>query len=356
MKTPTLAAVFLGVALASGSVASFAQGSPEYKKFASALQSGNADAAAAAFDGSGLKGDNRLKAMKSVADAYYRSKQYANAVKWYSRYIGEGGSDPSARKFRDQAEELAGGGTKSPSELRAEIAAAEKAGGSPSEGRIGQLARLALDAKDMNGFVWAMEKMVAYYPKKEYWGGLLGNLPRKPGFSDRFSLELYRLRLETGHVNSADDYMELAQMAVQAGFPFEGMSVIEQGFKAGALGAGAGADRHKRLRDLVQKRVDEARPSLSALDEATLGAKTGDELVKLGYNLVTAGQSAKGVEIVNKGLSKGGFKRAEDAKLLAGLALWRAGDAKANSVLRSVQGQDGASDIGRLWTLLSRKR
>ena len=52
--------------------------------------------------------------------------------------------------------------------------------------------------------------------------------------------------------------MEMAQLALQAGLPFEGKQIVEQGFKSGALGTGAEAERHQRLKDLADKQAAEA--------------------------------------------------------------------------------------------------
>jgi hypothetical protein len=82
----------------------------------------------------------------------------------------------------------------------------------------------------------ALEKLVANYPKKDYWAALLGRIQRKPGFSDRFAIDVLRLKLATGNLTSADDYMELAQLALQAGLPSEGKAVVDKGMAAGVLG------------------------------------------------------------------------------------------------------------------------
>ncbi|MCR5882554.1 hypothetical protein LRS03_06625 [Rhizobacter sp. J219] len=60
---------------------------------------------------------------------------------------------------------------------------------------------------------------------------------------------------------------------------------------------------------------------------------------------------------MEQGIAKGGLKRANDAKLHLGIAYLAAGDnAKALSVLKTVTGQDGTSDLARLWTLLARQK
>ena len=80
----------------------------------------------------------------------------------------------------------------------AAVSAAEQGGQRPSEG---DLLRLA-DAQQRNGnnagYSNTLEKLLTYYPKKDYWNAHLARLPRKPGFGDRFTLDVMRLRLASG--------------------------------------------------------------------------------------------------------------------------------------------------------------
>jgi hypothetical protein len=71
---------------------------------------------------------------------------------------------------------------------------------------------------------------------------------------------------------------------------------------------------------------------------------------------VFSGQAAKGVQMMQQGIAKGGIKRLEDAKLHLGIAQLIAGDkAKAQATFRSVQGNDGTTDLARLWLLHARR-
>ena len=73
-------------------------------------------------------------------------------------------------------------------------------------------------------------------------------------------------------------------------------------------------------------------------------------------NLVYSGQAAKGVQLIQQGIAKGGLKRPEDAKLHLGIAQLAAGDkAKAQATFKTVQGTDGTADLARLWALYARR-
>ena len=80
---------------------------------------------------------------------------------------------------------------------------------------------------------------------------LLARVQKKPGFSDRLGVHVYRLRFATGNLATANDYMEMAQLAVQSGVPAEAKAVMDKGYAEGILGKGDQAERHGRLRDLV---------------------------------------------------------------------------------------------------------
>jgi hypothetical protein len=77
--------------------------------------------------------------------------------------------------------------------------------------------------------------------------------------------------------------------------------------------------------------------------------------VKVGLNYVYEGNADKGLDLIQKGIKKGGLKRPEDAKLLMGEAELQAGHkARAVQTFKSVKGSDGAADIARLWVLEAR--
>src|SRR5207244_11130806 len=118
-----------------------------------------------------------------------------------------------------QAYYLAGDFASAAKELRSEIDADEKAGRAPAEERLQLLASACLKQKDNGGYADALEKLVAHHPKKEYWADLINRVQRKPGFSPKLQLDAYRLQLATGNLTGASDYMEMAQLALQAGYP-----------------------------------------------------------------------------------------------------------------------------------------
>jgi hypothetical protein len=191
-----------------------------------------------------------------------------------------------------------------------------------------------------------------YYPKKEYWTDLLNRVQRKPGFSDRLALDVYRLKLVTGNITTAADYMEMAQLSLQAGIPAEAKVIVDKGYATGILGKGPEAERQKRLKDLVDKQLAEEKQARVTREKEAADAKDGTDLLKIGANYVYEGQADKGIKLMEQGVKKGGLKRPEDAKLQLGEAMIHAGQrGRAVTVLKDVKGADGTAELARLWTL-----
>jgi len=94
-------------------------------------------------------------------------------------------------------------------------------------------------------------------------------------------------------MRSADDYMEAAQLSLQAGFPAEAKKFVDAGYAAGLLGKGPDAERHKRLKALALKDLAEDDKTLGQDDAQVAAAKDGTPLVNAGLNYVLQGRADK---------------------------------------------------------------
>jgi len=330
----------------------------ERMRIAAASGAGDVETAAKSFEAvaSRVSAADKLRMIESITGAYYRAGQYSRAQQWGQRYFKEGGTSGAIRTLLIQSQYLAGDFAGASKELTTEIQQAEKSGAAPGEDRLKLLVNATLKMNDTNGYVWALERLVTYYPKKEYWVDLLARLQRKPNFSDRLALDTYRLSLATGSMSQANDFMEMAQLAVQAGSLNEAKQVLDKGFAANILGQGPQAERQKRLRDLVLKRVEEDKAGQAAAIDDAKTAKDGTALVNIGMNQVYAGDK-KGLELMQQGIAKDNLKRVDDVKLHLAIAQITAGEAgKAQATLRTVAGNDGTADLARLWALYAKRK
>ena len=317
-----------------------------------AAAAGDRETALRAFesvlDSGRLQGGDKLRMIQAVASLHYQNKNYDKAAQWAARYRKEGGNDPSMRTILLQSYFL-GNDCASVSRL---IGDGTENGRKATEEELQIMANCHLRQKDMTGYVAAIEKLVVHYPKKEYWTDLVNRVQKKSGFSDRLVLDVFRLKLATGNLTTAADYMEMTQLALQAGYPSEAKAIVDKGYAAKLLGTGTEAERHKRLRDLVLKQMDESQKARAQAETDAQAAKEGTELVKLGVNYAFEGQADKGIKLIEAGIKRGGLRRPEDAKLTLGEIMIQNGQrGRAVQVLREVKGTDGTGDLARLWTL-----
>ncbi len=326
-------------------------------RFSAAMGANDPDTMARSFDvlKAKLGGPQQLQYMEAIAGTYLRANNAPKALEWANKYFAAGGSSPAVKQMQQQAQFKSGDMTAVLKDTMAEIQADEKAGRAPTQDKLNILLYAAQKKGDAATESYAIGLLLNHYPRKELWAQVLGGLQGKKGFSPRFALDVYRLQLATGNLRTADDYMEMAQLAAQAGYPDEGKKVVEQGLAANILGQGAEGARHKRLMDLLVNKSNAATAGAAATEKAANDAKTGDELVKLGLSRVFAGDKAGGLQLVDAGIAKENFTRADDVKLYQGLAYYNAGEtAKAQAAWRAVKGTDGSGDLARLWQVQAR--
>jgi tetratricopeptide (TPR) repeat protein len=296
---------------------------------------------------------DQLKIEEAIANTYYgKLKNYAKTIFWATRYQKDGGTDPTAQELLINSHYLSGDYTAASAEIKKVIEADEAAGRTTTEQHLLLLLTCDQRLKDANGASAMLEKLLISYPKKEYWEQAISHLVHKPAFAERMDLDLLRLRMALGDLKRDADYMDMGQLSLEAGYPVEAKKALDAGFAAGVLGKGPDAERHKRLQNLVNKEAAEDLKMIGSGDVDAEKAKTGDGLVNAGFNYVLNGKFEKGLALMDQGIKKGGLRHPEDSKLHLGIALLLAGDkARAVQVLRSVQGNDGVSDIAHLWAV-----
>jgi hypothetical protein len=252
----------------------------------------------AVFNSGKLSGAEQAQVAESLAFAYSQQKDWPHTNQWVQRALAAGSTSAQLKQLQAYAQSQSGDYSAIAKEAQAAVTAAEQAGRKPDEGDLLRLHDAQQRTGNTAGQAATLDKLLAYYPKKEYWSILLGRLRSKSGFSDRFQLDLLRLRLATGTLNKTDDYMDMAQLALQAGLPAEGKAVVEKGFASGALGTGAEADRHKRLRDLAVKQEAEGKEAIDKQAQEAAAMKDGNALVQVGYTYVTMGEFDKGITLI----------------------------------------------------------
>jgi hypothetical protein len=180
--------------------------------------------------------------------------------------------------------------------------------------------RCAFENGDNETMRQALEHLVSITNKAEYWSRLLDTAAGTKGISDHGTLDVYRLKLLTGNLTKKDDYLLLAQLALQFGFAAESAAVTQKGIDAKVLTD----DRSTRLLNLAKSQAAANAANL-AKNRAT---GNGDALVKLGEDAWGQGKFPDALALVQAGMGKGTTDK-DNAQIRLGMALLGAGQKDA---------------------------
>ena len=296
--------------------------------------------------------------MESLAKTYLQDKDYTNAIAWGRRYLSAGGDESEMRPLLAQAHYQLGDYANAARELQWEVQFADRAGRPPGEDRLLLLRQCYAQLDDATAYTWGLEKLVTWYPKPKDWAELLDRMQKRSDFGALQALDVNRLRLVTGTLGGAAEYLAMATQVRDTGFPAEARRVVEHGIANGVLGHGPEGTRHRRLlrqlahEALMQQRRIRQRDMLLSAQKA----KDGIALFDLGYAHVTLGDHELGLALMAHGLSKGGLDgRPEYARLHLGIAQLMAGrNDSALETFKLVRGKHAAPELARLWIIYAR--
>jgi hypothetical protein len=292
----------------------------------------------------------QAQAAEQLAYLYSQTKDWNKTREWATKAKQMGGNAAELDKLLAFVNAQSGDFAQVAKDAQAAIEAAEKAGRRPEEADLLRLADALRRSGNAAGQSAVLEKLITHYPKREYWAIVLGRVQSRPGFSQRLSLDVMRLKRETKTLETAEEYVEMTQLALQDGQAAEAKAIIDEGFARGLLGKGAEAERQKRLQALATQRATSAAADLAEAEKIAVDDKSGDALVRIGLAHSALGQHDRAASLIQQGIKKGQLRNPQQAQLHLGIALARAGQKdRAVQAWRQVGGTDGSADLARLW-------
>ena len=193
----------------------------------------------------------------------------------------------------------------------------------------------------------ALEALVSHTGKAEYWVGLLKLGERARGLSDHNSLDIARIRLLTGSMQTKDDYVALAQYALQFKLAAEAQTALEKGVAAKVLTD----DRSMRLLATAKQMASAALAAEPKTLAAATAAPQGDDLVAVGENMIGEGKAKDAIGVIQNGLKKP-LKDAANGQIRLGQAYLAAGQkSDAIAAFDKVKTPEKDAMIAHLWSL-----
>lgn len=296
----------------------------------------------------GLSQTDQRLFLELLTSVRQQLKDHVGVVKWTKQYLAAGGTKPEMRLALLQALFA----MKSHEELVAQGQAwLHQAGTVLVESELRAMALSYRQLKDAKGYEAMLLQLLERFPSKAYWAEIIALQTQKPNANPRLELDMYRLLEETGNLEDAAEYAEMAELALRAGLPAEAQRVLETGYKKGILGQGDQAGAHLKLRQQVQSKAAE---DAQLLDELERSAKDGNSWAAVGDVRLSHQKWTLAREAFAKALSAGGLRREPEVRLHQAFALFKSGEAEqCRTMLATIQDDATAMALANLWRIRS---
>jgi tetratricopeptide (TPR) repeat protein len=290
--------------------------------------------------------------VRQLAEANYQIKNYDKAIEFGNRAVKGGFADEELKTLVGQAYYLKGDWKNT---LRFEEGLVEekiKNGQTPKSESLQLMLSACVKLNDSACETRALEKIVTYYPKPDYWYQLLFTMRQQTSGNDANTLQTYRLMSEVDVLKSPEDYTEMAQLALEAGSPGEAQHILEKGIAKGVFTDPRAKAKNQRLLESAKKAAATDQANLPKMEKDADAAPNGAKNVGVGLAYLGYGQYDKAVDEISKGLAKGGLRNESEARLLLGIAQLKAGHKEdATKSFHAVKGDPSLERLANLWSL-----
>jgi hypothetical protein len=207
-------------------------------------------------------------------------------------------------------------------------------------------------AGDKQSHMQALEKFSSYYEDKAYWAELLNNVVSRPDFSDRLSMDVFRLMYATEQISTEKELVDAAQQALAGGYAAFANHIVAEGMRSGKLGTGKDSKIHAALQEKVKKAADLEYKSIEREEAKLKNGGIPDMLAIIGFAYTDHGQIDKGISYLQQGIESRKLKHPEEAKLHLAISYAMARQTKkAINVLEGIRGESSISHLARYWAI-----
>ncbi len=174
---------------------------------------------------------------------------------------------------------------------------------------------LYFEKNDINKTVDVLETLLTHYPKKQYWVQLSHMYGEQKKESEQ--LAAMEVAYDQGLLDKGTEQVTMAYLFLNGDVPYKAAKVMDKGLKAGTI-----EDKSKNweVAGSAWRQAQEVDKSIPAMEKAAAKSETGELYARLGNIYLDGDQNEKAITAINKGLSRGGVKRPDNARLVLGMA------------------------------------
>lgn len=282
----------------------------------------------------------------TIAQLYFVQEQWQQGVEALLRWF-EMTENPSAESYvllsqgyyqqQDYAKAL--------TNIETAMGMYEEAGKVPKEQWFNLARFLYTERGDFDSALEVVRNLVTFYPKKDYWVQL-GYM-----YSEKNNEKRQLAAMETAYAQDMLDrdaeYRNLASLYLAQGVPYKGAKVMEAGLEAEVVEQ---TSKNYELMAGAWRQAQEVEKAIPAMEIAAEKSDSGDLYARLGSIYLDAEQFDKAITAINKGLQRGGVKRADTAQLVLGMAYFNEKEyEKARQAFRAAGRDERSAQYARQW-------
>jgi uncharacterized protein HemY len=174
---------------------------------------------------------------------------------------------------------------------------------------------LYFEKDDVGKTVDTLEILLKYYPKKQYWVQLSHMYGEQKKESQQLSA------METAYVqgmlDKGTEQTNMAYLYLNGDVPYKAAKVMGQGIKNKSI---EGTSKNYEILGNSWRQAQEIAKAIPAMEQAAAKSDKGELYARLGNVYLDSDQYKKAISSINKGLSRGGVKRPDSARLVLGMA------------------------------------
>ena len=174
---------------------------------------------------------------------------------------------------------------------------------------------LYFEKNDVGKTVDTLEILLKYYPKKQYWVQLSHMYGEQKKESQQLSA------METAYVqgmlDKGTEQVTMAYLYLNAEVPYKAAKVMDKGIKNKSV---EGTSKNYEILGNAWRQAQEIEKAIPAMEQAAAKSDKGELYARLGNVYLDGDQYKKAISSINKGLSRGGVKRPDNARLVLGMA------------------------------------
>ncbi|MEM9257466.1 MAG: tetratricopeptide repeat protein [Pseudomonadota bacterium] len=204
---------------------------------------------------------------------------------------------------------------------------------------------LYFEKNDVNKTVDTLEKLLTYYPKKQYWVQL------SHMYGEQGKDWQQAAAMETAYVQDMltkdQEQVTMAYLYLNAEVPYKAAKVMQTGLDGEVI---EGKSKNWEIAGNSWRQAQEMNKAVPAMERAAAKSDRGELYARLGNIYLDSYEFEKAITALNKGLNRGGVKRPDTAQLVLGMAYFNTKQYdKARDAFKKAAEDDRSTEYAEQW-------